>query len=353
MRIGHGFQNRVRLATQTPNGPKRTPEPTRHGKPDRTRTMMTDQPMTIVTVVFEAEREMLILQARSLARHWPSTSVARILVIDNSERGPSGRWTRRLLQAYGPHRDRVEIVAATAFLTDAEAPGWIRQQIAKLAISEQIETPAYLVLDAKNHLVRDASSDDLSGPDGRWHLRRINYSSHPLRAHVSRVLDFLDLGTSLIAEPLPGTTTPFVFVTAEVRELWAALAEHGTGSAARTFTDAGLIEFVLYGTRLMQQGKLEDLHDSEEIGCTTLWPRHRSTAQVSEVLKDGTRQPFLAVHRSALARMSVGGSRRLVDFWITQGLFTSRWSTWSFLLRARGQVILHALQNRLKSGFRH
>lgn len=299
---------------------------------------------TLVTVFFEAERELLRLQARSLDRFWHTPAPDRILVIDNSKRQTSTRWRKQLLADYGQHGERVEFIHANDVVPPLD-DGWIRQQLVKLAISAHIATDSYFVLDAKNHLIADFDASRLRGSDGRWHLRRVDYREHPLRDRVLRVIDFLHLDPKLLESPLPSTTTPFVFDRAEAAKLWFELNQNDDASGI--FYEAQLIEFVLYGLWLLREGRLETTHDAQPIDCLALWPKHRSESAVRSVLSSTNYAAFLSVHRSSLARMTTGAGAVLTGFWADRGLFNSRAEAWVFWSRARGQILVHAARQRL------
>ncbi|NLC97564.1 MAG: hypothetical protein GX678_00585 [Actinomycetales bacterium] len=299
---------------------------------------------TLVTVFFEAERELLRLQARSLDRFWHTPAPDRILVIDNSKRKTSKRWRNQLLSDYGQYRDRVTFIDADDIVPPL-GDGWVRQQLLKLAISEHISTDSYLDLDAKNHLIADFDASRLHGSDGRFHLRRIDYREHPLRERVLRVIDFLNLDPKLLDSPLPSTTTPFVFDRAEAANLWLELNQNG--DASRVFNEAQLIEFVLYGLWLLREERLETVHDTQPIDCLALWPKHRSEIAVQSILTSADSAAFLSVHRSSLARMTLRAGAVLAGFWTDRGLFNSRAAAWAFWSRARGQVLANAVRQRL------
>lgn len=308
---------------------------------------MTQRDLSLVTVFFEAERDLLLLQAKSLARFMPEGLCSQIVVIDNGAKPASSRWRSHLLTAYGPHASLVSFRSRDE-VVPTDAPGWVSQQLIKLAISRDIETAGYVVLDSKNHLVAPLVTTDIVNSDGRWRLKRNSYASHPLREFVTKTLTFVGLEPNLDDDTLPGTTTPFVFDTQATRELWTWLGAEGNRDPARTFVDNSLIEFVLYGSRLKALGTVDTLHDDQEIPCTNVWPKARNRDAVAPLLATATSRPFLSIHRSALARLSWGAMRDLVAFWCDQRLFKTRADAWVFLLRCRIRILSHVVLAKLK-----
>lgn len=303
--------------------------------------------VTFVVVVFEAEQDLLRLQAASLARHLDPTMVARIIVLDQSRPPIAGRARRRLLAAYGPLADHVDIVAAPP-----AADGWISQQVLKLTVADVVTTSHYVVLDAKTHAVGPVDLDTFFSAAGHAHLRWYRYDGHPMESRVVRTAAWLGLPDEVTREELPATTTPFVFVTDEVRALVRHVEQHEGSSFDVAFRSAGLIEFPLYSLWLLRHGSLERLHDREELRCPTVWAGSRSADDVRAILDQVDREPparFLAVHRSAFARLSPAASMSLVRWWVARGLFTSRSGALRFMVRARARIVMSTLRSRVRS----
>lgn len=303
--------------------------------------------LTFVVVVFEAEQDLLRLQATSLARHLDPSIVARIVVLDQSRPAIAGRARRRLLAAYGPLADRVDVVT-----TAPAADGWISQQVLKLAVADDVTTSHYVVLDAKTHAVGPVDLDTFFSPDGRAHLRWYRYADHPMESRVVRTAAWLGLPEEVTREELPATTTPFVFVTDEVRALVRHVEEREGTTFDAAFRSAGLIEFPLYSLWLVRRGSLDRLHDREGLRCPTVWPGSRSAEQVHAVLAEADREPaasFLAVHRSAFVRLSPAASAALVRWWVRRGLFRSPVGAVWFMVRARSRIVVSILRARVRS----
>ncbi|WP_313408286.1 DUF6492 family protein [Aeromicrobium sp.] len=303
--------------------------------------------LTFVVVVFEAEQDLLRLQAASLARHLDPAIAARIVVLDQSRPPITGRARRRLLAAYGPLADRVDIVT-----TPPAADGWISQQVLKLTIADDIDTSHYVVLDAKTHAVGPVDLDTFFSPDGHAHLRWYRYDGHPMESRVARTAAWLGLPAEVVREELPATTTPFVFVTDEVRALVRHVEQREGATFDAAFRSAGLIEFPLYSLWLLRNGALEQLHDRDELRCPTVWAGSRGADDVRSVLAQVDREPvarFLAVHRSAFARLSPSASMALVRWWVDRGLFGSRMGALRFMVRARARIVVATVRSRVRS----
>jgi hypothetical protein len=302
--------------------------------------------VTFVVVVFEAEHDLLHLQARSFARHVDPAAVAEIIVLDQSRPSMPERTRRRLSRAYGPHATRVRIVTATA-----AGDGWVGQQVLKLSVAEDVRTSHYVALDAKTHAVGPVDAGTFFGPDGRAHLRWYRYDGHPMQSRVAATAAWLDLPSSVLDGELPATTTPFVFVTDEVRGLLRSVEERAGAPFADAFRDAGLIEFPLYSLWLIQQGRIDARYDRVPTACPTVWRSDRDAAAVRAVLAQADGEPpasFLAVHRSSLARLSPAATWALARWWRDHGLFDALWPAIAFIARARSRIVLAKVRNNAR-----
>ena len=129
---------------------------------------------------------------------------------------------RRLRRAYGPLWNIVRVTTTADLVASRRGRGWRSQQAAKLAVSRQITTSHYVVLDAKNHLTAPTDSASFVALDGRAHGAFHPYREHPLRPSLQRTLGYLGATSEQIHEAttsFPPTATPFVFTTVLFREL--------------------------------------------------------------------------------------------------------------------------------------
>jgi hypothetical protein len=293
--------------------------------------------LTFVTVVFEADLPLLRLQARSMARYLDPAAVASLIVVDHCDPPMSTRQRSGLVQLYGGLADRVRYLTAADVLPDLVGVGWRDQQALKLAVHRLVGTEEYVALDAKNAFVRTTTLSDFHEDDGRLRLGRHSYVGHPLRSDVARTAAFLGVRDASVLDSFPVTHTPFVFVTDEV----AALLEHlsVTGSSlARVLHENGLLEFPLYSSWLIREGRLDVHYGDAVVRTVAIWGSARRRSDVARALEEADRRQdvhLLAVHRRALARMSVGASVELADYLARVGLARSRRAGLLWILQAK------------------
>ncbi|WP_374311526.1 DUF6492 family protein [Microbacterium sp.] len=281
--------------------------------------MQTDRgprPLTFVTITYRAEDTLQLLQARSLGLYARPEDVASVIVIDNGVPRMSRRTRRRLRDAYGPLADRVRIVPRSELGNDVASSGWMSQQVMKLAAHSMVETPTYILLDAKNHLIRPVAVGDFLAEDGRARTGFHSYRDHPLLPRVRRVLEYLDLDQSAV-DRFPPTSTPFVMH----REVAGSLVEDIERSSGRAFAAefvrADLTEFPLYSAWLLRRdGGWDRTYVDDAIQSPTVWGGGATRSGVDHAIEQARASdaPAFGVHRRALHRLDDEGLRVLAAF---------------------------------------
>lgn len=283
--------------------------------------------LTLVTVVFEAEVPLLALQARSMQRFVDDTDFAKIIVIDNTRRGLSRRSRRHLLAQYGSWGPKVAFLRPADICDLPTSTGWVSQQVLKLMVHAHVHTPFYLVLDAKNHWLRDTTPETFVNPDGRARGASHPYRGHALEAKLTHVLEYLGVDAGSWIDNFPVTHTPVVLSTELVRRMTIEIAERSERPFAEEFVQSGLIEFFLYsGWLIATFGRFDGHIDGTVVRSANVWPGQSSNSEFRRVLADADRRqaPFLSVHRTALARADRSAARSLAGFWQEHDLFADR-----------------------------
>ncbi|ACQ79260.1 hypothetical protein Bcav_0999 [Beutenbergia cavernae DSM 12333] len=302
--------------------------------------------ITYVTPVFEAEVELLALQARSLARHASSASLAEVLVLDNTARGLTSPTRDRLHEAYGPHAPAVRILRPREIAHIPGATGWRSQQVLKLAAAHLVRTPHYVTLDAKNHLVAPPDASFYVAPDGRARVPAYSFADHPLRPSLEHVLRYLELDPGRYVDHFTATTTPYVLETGLVRELMADLAERSGRTFAAEFLANDLTEYFLYAGWLIRRDGTVAAHvDASAAACPVVWPRTASSSGVADTVRRAREGdlPYFSVHRNAVPVLDGGAVAVLADYWAERGLVDDRADGEAVLARMRAS---HAAQAR-------
>ncbi len=287
---------------------------------------MTDARLSFVTVVFESEFPMLLLQAASVARFLPEALALELVVIDNSAKGMGARRRAALLSAYGDRAPLVRIARPADICAVPPALGWRSQQVLKLAIADQLTGTHYVVLDAKNHFIATPEVGFFLAPDGRARVNVYSYETHPLRPAFENVMAYLHLPVADHVGSFTATVTPFVLDVALVKALMSDIAARSGRSFADEFIREELLEFFLYSGWIVSRGTdLTEVFDFHQVFSPNIWPRGAGTEQVAQAIDKARtgRAPLFSVHRGALAQLDHSALALLSAFWCERGLFSS------------------------------
>ncbi|MET3912770.1 hypothetical protein ABID59_007142 [Bradyrhizobium sp. S3.3.6] len=292
-------------------------------------------PYTVVTVSHALDQPLLELQACSLHRFLDDRDgfVSSIVVIDNSDEGELDRT--RLFNCYGRLAPRVRFMQACAFGAFPHTAGWFRQQALKLMVARTIETPRYIVLDAKNHLVNPLSRAYLETVDGQFMRSYVrNFQQHPLRAYFESTCRYFRIDEAAIRKFMP-PITPFVLSASVVRELIEYVEAREKTIFSYAFLERArskqMTEFALYaGYLLHTYGDFSDLYRFDGQECPVIW-QFSDKSEAARRLAEARESPFLAVHRNAFATFDRDTTHAVARLWQTRGLFQSKEQACSFI----------------------
>ena len=282
-------------------------------------------PYSFVTVAHADDAWLLRLQARSMRLHLPPTLAGEIVVVENFDAGRPVAWRDRLRAEYGDLAGRVRFVPAEALGPLPPAPGWWTQQALKLLVCRIVAPRRYVVLDAKNHLVRPLRLGFLEGPDGRMLARRYDYRRHPLRHFLERTLLFCEVPPDAHLGWFMQAGTPFTIDRDDAREA-IGFVEAGTGKRfAEGLVEERITEFFLLAARLMGRGVLEDRYDFSQIACPVVWEGMAEPAALASAIRDAEAgcAPIFGVHRRVIPTLDDVSREMLGRFWTRHGLFGS------------------------------
>jgi hypothetical protein len=282
--------------------------------------------LTFVTVAFEGELTLMLLQARSMALYLPPEMVDEILVIDNSARGFSPDFLTKLNAEYGRLAASVRVVRASDVVRIPPAVGWWSQQVLKVAVASRVTSQKYVILDAKNHFVAMPSLANFVSVDGRARVNTHSYRDHRLRPDLENVLRYLNIDESGYIDNYTAVATPFVMDSVIARELVAGVELKSGKSFAHELMSHGLPEFFLYTGWVIASGRsLDEVYDVETQTWPIVWPHDVRDSGVTRVIGSAIESgaPLFAVHRRALGVIDEAGSRALAEWWFDRGLFPS------------------------------
>ena len=189
----------------------------------------------ICTVVFDAELDVLKLQARSIELYCQNIGLKNIFVMVNDSSTVNPAW-------YGAFADHVRVVPRSDFDCEWSDNGWVSQQVLKLLGSARSDNAWCMIVDAKTLFVRPVKLEEII-VDGRVAAGRLPiYPVFEASRNITNQLFDIDL-----PEQLGPGGVPFFVEPSLTRELIAEV-ECKTG---QDFTDyfqqqGRLTEFILY-----------------------------------------------------------------------------------------------------------
>jgi hypothetical protein len=283
----------------------------------------------LVTVCFSAELRLLALQARSLRLFLPPGLFGRIFIIVND---PDVKGFRRefetiVLPEYGVLGPRVHLVDFRDFWKGRAAGGWHQQQVLKLMIAGKTESAHYLVLDAKNHFVRQLRHEDLFAADGR--MRSHMYRIHPSyrERFIAACRFFGGPRTPDLARGLP-TATPFLMDRQIVQDLMAEVERRSAHPFHKAFMVYKFTEFYLYYAYVLARfGAADSLYEQRKTPTATLFSLNADKPdRCAEILHrlDHDHVYCMGTHRDILHKANPEVLELVFDAWQRKGLVSSR-----------------------------
>jgi len=298
---------------------------------------MTDTAITLVTVVFAGETNLLRLQARSIQRFADPNLISDIIIVLNE---PYSRIIRRIIRdhilpEYGDLRGRVRLIAA-AGLIGRNKSSWRSQQALKLAVAKHVKTAFYVCLDAKNHYIRPLKVDDVFDDAKRpkFYLTRVTPDMAEKRSASLAVFGLTDGGEADRHLPY---VTPFPMPTTLVTDMLAHIKHHNGYRIIDLFKDRDVIEFQLLDAWLRQTRIAYDavyaLQAIDKISLT-FWRASPVTGNgfldMSSVI-DAPHILMLGLHRRLFGHMPRSFKNWIASVWLDRGLVQTHDEAEAFL----------------------
>lgn len=192
----------------------------------------------------------------------PADLIGEIIIVDNSTLA-SVEWQDKVLHQYGDLARFVRVLSAGQIV---ELPpgtdGWYTQQILKVKVAAFVRTDRFVLLDSKDHLVRNIDRQFLETASGNPRKNGYSYADQPMREFLERTLIYLGLDVSMHVKWFTRTTTPFIMLRDEATKM---------------------VEYI--------------------------------------ERRERSRSPFMAVHRKAIAKMKSSGRKVIAEYWHKLNMF--------------------------------
>lgn len=292
--------------------------------------MVAEKSIDIVTICFLDELKMLQMQARSIVLHLDERLVGRYIVIVNDDRldecfefietvvKPELSWLA----------PKLLVVAPGELGLAQQGAGWSTQQILKLAVSRMVGEAHYLILDAKNHFIRNVRISDLFDQATGKPRARVYQSSGARTQWLENGLRYFGVDHRLAKQQSGATVTPYLVVTDLVRRMLGEMDGKHQGGVAGYFSetdeDQRSSEFFLYYAFIAARcGSYADIYSCDLPAQATLFTQHpRTKDKLERIMKSAERGVsfMFAVHRRRLAALDPALRERVLALWKKAGL---------------------------------
>jgi hypothetical protein len=296
-----------------------------------------DERLFFVTIAHTGEIGNLILQARSLRRFGGGLIKHWLIVWNEPDQKLESHATHFQLvrnELSGADFD-YEIMPRSKILDFDDPPGSGHgmQQVLKLNVARVVSSPVYILLDAKNHAVRELAMSDFFH-EGKVRIFRQNYkeSDNFYQKFVMARQIFKAPRTEGIIKALP-STTPYPMVTSAVLEMLDELprvdGDQWRNRILERRTDGTIVtEFSLYNGFLESRGLVDSLYHFNDDRVTYALFKVSPTSEgecqalISRVMSD-EKVKFFGIHQARYSKLSEMSKAMISVLWINTQLMST------------------------------
>lgn len=267
-------------------------------------------PVPIASICFADDMRLQLLQAVSIDRLMDKKEISRYFVVVNDRNEDTIRaefksLIQRLLSA--ELASRLEILTSQEVLGDSDRDSYYDQQAIKLKLGERVNSPRWLMLDAKNHLVHPASLDIFAENSGSRLLMNVETTKPYWERYLAKSIEAVEVSSGAIPQKHLSSVTPIMLDTQIVCELTAFLEKKYKMGLASAMRKTGGTEFLLYYAWILKHSYQDRFKISSPPFRTLFasWPQNAH--QVRQfILETGDERPFLGIHRKRIPQLSQG-----------------------------------------------
>jgi hypothetical protein len=266
------------------------------------------------------------LQARSIAIHFRPDSIDTILIIANGPNSPLciQELHRVVIPEYGSLKHKVRIVDGELLATGLTfMHGWRSQQALKLLAHRLVQAGAYLVLDAKNHFIRDTNVGDFIADDGRMKSYYCN-NRLSLRERFEKSFLYFDIDPEKFLDKSLPQVTPFPLRTETVSAMLEFIESSEGVGFDRFFMhpENQVTEFFLVAAYTIRrdghlEGEYEFTETTRSLSVTLFENRVTNDAWFADSIEiaNSAQCKVFALHHAALPKMSQSQRNQVIEIW--------------------------------------
>ena len=280
--------------------------------------------MAFVTVVFNEEINLLKLQARSIARFMKFDDTLRIYIIVNEPgiEETMARLRAEVLSEYGKFQSLVSIISIKELCDfKSGSPGWRTQQLGKLKSAKIVAEDVMVILDSKNHFIREADLTDFySVSTGCKSFLEGNEKNFAMQA--AKIYSYFGLSMEDLLGIRLTTITPFVVPRFIILDMLQFVESREMTSFSEFFMNKGefLTEFLAISAYCqMRFGALGVIYSIKKPPVLGIWEATLKfpfgvQQDIAKAAQDDLFKMF-SVHRKASSLLSRDQRLYLREFW--------------------------------------
>jgi uncharacterized ubiquitin-like protein YukD len=274
---------------------------------------------TIVTVIFDVEYPLLLLQARSIVLYADKDDIEEVIFVQNCDINNQKNTvfledSINILQVNG---FIVKVLHRDKFLTNTGTIGWKLQQSLKLMVSSMVHTPYYLLLDTKNHFIRKVNRSRLF--IGNKAISNKTIKSGLMFEWLKKSMAALNLDVDENEKSMP-TITPYLVNTKIAIELMEYVGEPIDKFLLK---NNEVTEFFLYFAYLKKVNIVDKFYSFVNGFCATFFTKYPSTEEEINRVKNliENKNVFcIGVHRNRFLSCPEHFKSYLFNLWEKSGL---------------------------------
>ncbi|TKB46103.1 DUF6492 family protein [Thalassotalea mangrovi] len=299
--------------------------------------------ISLVSIVFGKELPLLQLQAKSIELHTKNLDISQIVVIVNDDFSDETYvLLKSVYQSFLTESCELLIISSEELLLDSNIPptrDWYTQQALKILISKHIKNENYLILDAKNHLIKGLEYSDLFYGDKPITYMETNVALWGNYLNASgEIMQLVDQNVDSFISP----ATPYLMITKHALGLLEFLEREYDKNIAEVINGNKYVtEFLLYFSYLKKYDLLESSYHIGNPGdriWATFFAKYPDTEDsIDRVLNvvNGCKVKWIGLHRNRFVKNgeippALDIRDRIVDVWLDAKLFNSRKSANDF-----------------------
>ena len=258
-----------------------------------------------LTLVFDNNIEINLLKLQAYSFSFVDFNLINNIIIFYND---SGLNIIDDLKDYYPSqlKEKVHIIYRDElFYNKSESAPWKHQQLYKLILYRFINSKYYIVLDCKNHFIRNVSFNNFFKNNKPILFTKTHKNNKNMMKYFYNSLKYFDIKDPKIYKLNLKTVTPFIFITEEVKNMIDYIEKKEKTIFSYFFLkNNDITEFYLYQSYIIFKNKLDHLYTlSPQITKSTFKNSTNIISDINEIVNNNKLKIF-GLHRNNINNIS-------------------------------------------------